>query len=80
MALLILLTPSKLLAQENTEPKTEVKSKRLLDEPVEYDAVDSTILDIVEQKVFLYSGAVVKFGEIQLKGKTYINGIHYGRS
>jgi len=67
LVLLILLIPSELLAQENPAEKTLTNSKRLLDEPVEHDAVDSTVLDIVEQKVYLYSGALVKFGEIQLK-------------
>lgn len=42
-------------------------SKDSLDAPVEYDARDSMILDIVEQKVYLYGGAIVKYTTITLK-------------
>lgn len=58
--------PSASFAQDTTSAPQK-KVKRLMEEPVEYDAVDSTILDVLEQKVYLYSGAIVKFGEIQLK-------------
>ncbi len=42
-------------------------SKDSLDAPVEYDARDSMLLDITEQKIHLYGEAVVKYTTITLK-------------
>ncbi len=42
-------------------------SKDSLDAPVDYDARDSMILDVVEQKIYLYGKAVVKYTSITLE-------------
>jgi lipopolysaccharide assembly outer membrane protein LptD (OstA) len=42
-------------------------SKDSLDAPVEYDARDSMILDIADQKVYLFGEAIVKYTTITLK-------------
>ena len=51
----------------DTPPTKTIVVDRMLDEPINYDAEDSIILNVLEQKVYLYGGGQVKFGEIQLK-------------
>lgn len=42
-------------------------SEELLDAEVDYDAKDSILFDIVDQKVFMYGDAIVKYKDITLK-------------
>lgn len=56
------------MAQETPQqPDDSLKVKRIMDEPVFYNAQDSIRLDVVMQKVYLYGKATVKFGDIELK-------------
>ncbi len=49
------------------QPDDVLFSKDSLDAPVEYDARDSMLLDIKEQKIHLYGQAIVKYTTITLK-------------
>ena len=41
-------------------------AEETLDEPIDYEATDSMVYDIVDEKIHLYGAAVVKFGTITL--------------
>ncbi len=43
------------------------KSKSPLDKPIDYNSLDSMIFDLKSQKVYMYGGADVKYGDILLK-------------
>lgn len=62
------MCPIKSVAQTDSVPTPDtLKIKRILDEPVDYKAKDSIRLNVLEQKVYLYGSAVVKYGDIELK-------------
>ena len=65
--MLIVAFPNKAYSQADSTKADTVKVDRMLDEPVIYNAKDSIRLNVIEQKVYLYGGASVKFGEIELK-------------
>ncbi len=81
VALFIFLLPLTVLAERSIyEPDTNAKaiskdtvfyaiSPDALDFPVYYTATDSTILDVKNQKVFLYGNAQVKYADMTLKAQ-----------
>ena len=58
---------TKKVIENNNKPTKKIVVDRMLDEPVEYNAKDSIRLNVIEQKVYLFGGGEVKFGEIELK-------------
>ena len=45
----------------------DIGEKQAIDQPVDYNAVDSIIYSIRDQKVYLYGDAVIKYGDITLE-------------
>lgn len=86
--LLNLIIPSHLSAQETPEKKVETisidttaqdstqKQGGFLSSKVEYDAADSMIIKVKEQKAYLYGDAIVKYENLELKAE-YIE-INFG--
>jgi len=57
---------SLLLAKSDSLPPI-VFNPDSLDSPVQYDAKDSTIYDLMNQKIYLYGSAEINYGRYQLK-------------
>lgn len=67
--------PDSLLAQtdpvttriDSTEQADSTISTRFLQSKVEYDALDSTYLNVAENKIYMYNEAIVVYGDIKLE-------------